>query len=271
LYALRDVTATVPVLPLIVASIMGKKLAEGIDALILDVKTGDGAFMQKEEDSIRLAERMVAIGKGMGTKVAAVITDMNQPTGLMIGNSLEVEESILTLRGQGPKDLTDLSVELAAWMLVLAAVQPNFLEARAKIRAAIASGAGLDLFRRVIEAQGGDPRVCDDPSLLPHAKNRHEIRAEKGGFLHRIACRVAGEASMSLGAGRNTLVDAIDPAVGIALGRKVGDPVTKGDLLATLHYNDKARLDAALSRLKDGFEIEAEPPSARPLVRRVIE
>lgn len=271
LYALRDVTATVPVLPLIVASIMGKKLAEGIDALILDVKTGDGAFMQREEDSVLLAERMVAIGKGMGKRVAAVITDMNEPTGLMIGNSLEIEESILALRGQGPKDLTDLSVELAAWMLVLTAVQPDLDAARAKIRAAIASGAGLERFRRVIEAQGGDPRVCDDPSRLPHASGRHEIRAETRGFVHRIGCRAAGEASMLLGAGRNKVTDPVDPAVGIELGRKVGDAVDRGDLLATLHFNEKTRLDAALARLNGAFEIGAEPVPPRPLVHRVIE
>ncbi len=271
LYALRDVTATVPVLPLIVASIMGKKLAEGIDALILDVKTGDGAFMQREEDAVTLATRMVAIGKGMGKKVAAVITDMNEPTGHMIGNSLEIEESVLTLRGAGPKDLTDLSVELAAWMLVLTAVQPDLGAARARIRGAIASGAGLDLFRRVIEAQGGDPRVCDDPSRLPHASGRHEIRAKEAGFLHRIGCRAAGEASMLLGAGRNTVADRIDPAVGIELGRKVGDAVEKGDVLATLHFNDQARLDAALARLEGAFEIAADPVPPRPLVRQVIE
>ncbi len=271
LYALRDVTATVPVLPLIVASIMGKKLAEGIDALILDVKTGDGAFMQREEDSIRLAERMVAIGKGMGKRVAAVITDMNEPTGRMIGNSLEVEESILTLRGQGPKDLTDLCVELAAWMLVLTSVQPDLEAARAKIRQAISSGAGLDLFRRVIEAQGGDPRVCDDPTRLPQAKDRHAIRSEAKGFLHRIGCRAVGEASMILGAGRNTVAERIDPAVGIELGPKVGDSVRAGDVLATLHYNDAARLDPALARLKDAFAVGPEPVPPRPLVRRVIE
>jgi pyrimidine-nucleoside phosphorylase len=271
LYALRDVTATVPVLPLIVASIMGKKLAEGIDALILDVKTGDGAFMQREEDSILLAQRMVAIGKGMGKHVAAVITDMNEPTGLMIGNSLEIQESILALRGQGPKDLTDLSVELAAWMLVLTAVQPNLEAARAKVRGAIASGAGLERFRRVIETQGGDPRVCDDPARLPHARGRHEIRAQARGFVHRIGCRASGEASMILGAGRNTVTDRIDPAVGIELSRKVGDPVDEGDLLATLHFNEPARLDAALARLSGAFEIASQPVPPPPLVRRIIE
>lgn len=271
LYALRDVTATVPVLPLIVASIMGKKLAEGIDALILDVKTGDGAFMQREEDSITLATRMVAIGKGMDKRVAAVITDMNEPTGLMIGNSLEVEESIKTLRGQGPKDLTDLSVELAAWMLVLTSVQPDLEAARVKVRGAIASGAGLELLRRVVEAQGGDPRVCEDLSLLPRANHRYEIHAHASGFLQRIGCRAAGEASMILGAGRNTVAEAIDPTVGIALSLKVGDALDKGDLLATLHYNEPARLGQALARLEGAFDVAAEPVPPRPLVRRVIE
>jgi pyrimidine-nucleoside phosphorylase/thymidine phosphorylase len=271
LYALRDVTATVPVLPLIVASIMGKKLAEGIDALILDVKTGEGAFMQREEDSVTLAERMVAIGKGMGKRVAALITDMSEPTGRMIGNALEIEESILALRGQGPKDLTDLSVELAAWMLVLTRVQGNLEAARAKVREAIASGAGLEKFRRVIEAQGGDPRVCDDPSFLPRASGRREIRASSQGFVQRVSSRASGEASMLLGAGRNTVTDPIDPSVGIELARKVGDQVATGDLLATLHFNDGGKLDAALSRLAGAFEIGESPVPPRPLVRRVIE
>ena len=271
LYALRDVTATVPVMPLIVASIMGKKLSEGIDALILDVKTGDGAFLQKEEESITLAKRMVAIGKGMNKRVAAVLTDMNEPTGLMIGNSLEIEESILTLRGEGPKDLTDLSVELAAWMLVLTSVEPDMEVARTRIRGAIASGAGLQLFRQVIETQGGDPRVCDDPARLPHAEHRHEIRAESSGYLTRMKCRATGEASMILGAGRNTVADKVDPAVGIVLSLKPGDAVAKGDLVATLHYNDHGKLDAALARLQGAFEVGAEPVAKQPLVRRVFE
>ena len=271
LYALRDVTATVPCLPLITASIMGKKLSEGIDALILDVKTGDGAFMQRYEDSIALAERMVAIGKGMGKRVAAVITDMNEPTGLMVGNSLEIEESIQALRGEGPKDLVDLSVELSAWMLVLTGLQPNLDAGRAKVREALSSGAGLEIFRRVIEAQGGDPRVCDDPSLLPHAAKRHEIRTETAGFLARCGCRAIGEASMLLGAGRDTVADAVDPGVGIVLAGKVGDGVERGGLLATLHYNDEARLARALARLTDAFAVSEMQPERPPLVLKVIE
>jgi thymidine phosphorylase len=156
-------------------------------------------------------------------------------------------------------------------MLVLTRVQPGLEAARTKTRGAIASGAGLDLFRRVIEAQGGDPRVCDDPSRLPHASGRHEIRAKDAGFLHRVGCRAAGEASMLLGAGRNKVTDNVDPAVGIELSRKVGDAVARGDVLATLHFNDQARLAAALARLDGAFEIGSEPAPARPLVRRVIE
>ena len=271
LYALRDVTATVPCLPLITASIMGKKLAEGIDGLILDVKTGEGAFMERYEDSIALAERMVAIGKGMGKRVAAVITDMNEPTGLMVGNSLEIEESIQALRGEGPKDLVDLSVELAAWMLVLTGLKPNLDEGRDQIRTALASGAGLEIFKRVIEAQGGDPRVCDDTSLLPHASKRREIRAETKGFLARARSRAIGEASMLLGAGRDTVADGVDPGVGIVLGSKVGDAVDRGDLLATLHYNDEMRLDRALARLEGAFVVSEDSAVRPPLVLKVIE
>ena len=271
LYALRDVTATVPCLPLITASIMGKKLSEGIDALILDVKTGDGAFMQRYEDSIALAERMVAIGKGMGKRVAAVITDMNEPTGLMIGNSLEIEESIQALRGEGPKDLVDLSVELSAWMLVLTGLQPALEAGRTKVREALASGAGLEIFKRVIEAQGGDPRVCDDTNRLPHAAKRREIRADEKGFLAQARCRAIGEASMLLGAGRDTVADVVDPGVGIVLGRKVGDAVDRGDVLATLHYNDEARLDRALIRLNGAFVVSQDRTVRPPLVLKVIE
>ena len=210
-----------------------------------------------------LAQGMVAIGKGMGKKVAAVITDMNEPTGLRVGNSLEIEESIQTLRGNGPKDLRDLSVELAAWMLWLSGVSPDL--------AALASGVGLEIFRRVIEAQGGDPRVCDDPRLLPRAAKRHELRTESKGFLSRAACRVIGEASMLLGAGRDTVSDKVDPAVGIVLGQKVGDGVDRGDVLATLHYNDDARLEQAVAHLSGAFVVTSAKPQRPPVVLKVIE
>ena len=214
---------------------------------------------------------MVAIGKGMGKRVAAVITDMNEPTGLMVGNSLEIEESIQALRGEGPKDLVDLSVELSAWMLVLTGLRPTLDAGRDEIRTALASGAGLEIFKRVIEAQGGDPRVCDDTSLLPHASKRREIRAETKGFLARARCRAIGEASMLLGAGRDTVADVVDPGVGIVLGGKVGDAVDRGDLLATLHYNDETRLERALARLEGAFVVSEDRAVRHPLVLKVIE
>jgi pyrimidine-nucleoside phosphorylase/thymidine phosphorylase len=270
LYALRDVTATVPVPQLIAASIMGKKLAEGIDALVLDVKTGDGAFMREESAAIALAERMVGIGRGMGKKVMALITDMDQPNGLCVGNSLEIRESIDTLKGRGPKDLTDLSIELAAWMLRLCEIEPSLDAARRRCAATIASGAALALLQKVIDAQGGDPRVCDDTHLLPEADERHEIRASESGWVRRLGCLAIGEASMLLGAGRNTVADVIDPSVGIVIERRVGDHVTRGDLLATLHYNRSERRDAALARLEGAFDIHPERPPVPETIRRLI-
>jgi pyrimidine-nucleoside phosphorylase len=273
LYALRDVTATVPCPPLIAASIMGKKLAEGIDALVLDVKTGDGAFMREERNAKALAERMVAIGRGMGKDVVALITRMDQPTGFAVGNALEVRESIETLRGQGPEDLTALSIELAAWMIRLCAVEPSLDAARKRAAQSIASGAALRVFRNVIEAQGGDPRVCDDTGLLPEAARREEIRATESGFLSRAGALAIGEASMALGAGRDTVADSVDPSVGILLARKVGDPVCRGDLLATLFFNDPGKRDRATRRLRHGagaFEISPERPRSLEMVTDVI-
>lgn len=270
LYALRDVTATVPVQPLIAASIMGKKLAEGLDALILDVKTGDGAFMRSESDARSLAGRMVAIGKGMGKNVAAVITDMDQPTGLAIGNSLEMIEAIETLRGNGPSDLRDLSVELAAWMIFLSRVEPSLEAARVRASRAVESGVALAKLRSVIEAQGGDPRVCDESNRLVVAEKRHEIRAATSGYLHRAAALALGEASMLLGAGRQTVDDVVDHSVGIVLARKVGDKVAKGDLLATLFFRDETKRDAALARLEDAFAVSDVPKAPPQMIRGVM-
>ncbi|PYQ18987.1 MAG: thymidine phosphorylase, partial [Acidobacteria bacterium] len=224
LYALRDVTATVESLPLIAASIMSKKMAEGIDALVLDVKTGDGAFMKSFEDSKALAEAMVRIGRGMGKKVSALITDMEQPLGRAVGNALEVKESVETLQGRGPKDLESLSLELAAWMLHLAGLTTGLEAARARVRDALASGAGLRKFQEVIALQGGDPAVGDDTARLPRARETVELRAEAEGQVAGIACRSVGHAAMLLGAGRETVDSRIDPAVGVVLHKKVGDP-----------------------------------------------
>jgi pyrimidine-nucleoside phosphorylase/thymidine phosphorylase len=271
LYALRDVTATVESLPLIAASIMSKKMAEGIDALVLDVKTGDGAFLTRIEDSRALARTMVEIGRGMGKRVAALLTDMDQPLGAAVGNALEVAECVETLKGRGPTDLESLSVELAAWMLSLSGAVPTIEEARRRVRDALASGAGLRRFQEAIELQGGDPRVCDDLARLPSARERHEVKARGEGRVKRIACRAVGRAAMLLGAGRETVDSRIDPAVGLVLHKKVGDLVLPGEPLMTVHVNDRSRLAEALSVLDAAVEIAPEAPPAVPLVREVID
>ncbi|PYQ11079.1 MAG: hypothetical protein DMF80_22635 [Acidobacteria bacterium] len=271
LYALRDVTATVESLPLIAASIMSKKMAEGIDALVLDVKTGDGAFMKSFEDSKALAEAMVRIGRGMGKKVSALITDMEQPLGRAVGNALEVKESVETLQGRGPKDLESLSLELAAWMLHLAGLTTGLEAARARVRDALASGAGLRKFQEVIALQGGDPAVGDDTARLPRARETVELRAEAEGQVAGIACRSVGHAAMLLGAGRETVDSRIDPAVGVVLHKKVGDPVRRGESLMTVHVNDRSRLEEATQRLRQAVRVAREAPAAAPLVRLVLD
>jgi pyrimidine-nucleoside phosphorylase len=269
LYALRDVTATVESRPLIAASIMSKKMAEGIDALILDVKTGDGAFMKSFPDSKALAEAMIAIGKGMGKKVAALITDMEQPLGKTVGNALEVVECIETLKGRGPKDLESLSLELAAWMLHLGGLF-TLDAARMKIRDALHSGAGLQKFEEIIEAQGGDPRVCGDLSLLPKAAEEVPLRAPQDGRVSRIACRAVGQAAMLLGAGRETVDSRIDPAVGLVLHKKVGDLVIEGEPMLTLHVNDKGGLAEAEALLRAAITIAPEAKPRGPLIQAVL-
>jgi pyrimidine-nucleoside phosphorylase/thymidine phosphorylase len=271
LYALRDVTATVESLPLIASSIMSKKMAEGIDALILDVKTGDGAFMKKFEDSKALAEAMVRIGRGMGKRVSALITDMEQPLGRTVGNALEVKESVETLQGHGPKDLESLSLELAAWMLHLGGIAPGLDAARTRVRDALASGAGLRKFQEVIGLQGGDPRICDDTSRLPQARETIELRSEAEGRVAGIACRTVGRAAMLLGAGRETVDSRVDPAVGVVLHKKVGDPVREGESLMTLHVNERGRLEEATSLLRQAVRIAREAPPVSPLIRLVLD
>jgi pyrimidine-nucleoside phosphorylase len=271
LYSLRDVTSTVESRPLIAASIMSKKMAEGIDALVLDVKTGDGAFMAAFGDSKALAEAMVEIGRGMGKKVAALITDMSQPLGRTVGNSLEIAECIETLKGRGPKDLESLSLELAAWMLFLGGACAALDQARGKVRDALSSGAGLRKFQEVIELQGGDPRVCDDLSALPKARETVELKAPTDGRVTRIACRAVGHAAMLLGAGRETVESRVDPAVGVVLHKKVGDLVITGEPLMTLHVNDRRRLDEALALLGRSVELAHDALPATPLIRMVLD
>jgi pyrimidine-nucleoside phosphorylase len=270
LYALRDVTATIESRQLIAASIMSKKMAEGLDGLVLDVKTGDGAFMASIDDARALAESMLEIGRGMGKQVAALITDMNQPLGRAVGNALEVSESIETLKGRGPKDLESLSIELAAWMLSLAGSADSIEQARSKVRAALASGTGLRKLQQLIERQGGDPRVCDDAGLLPRAKETMVIKADHDARMGRIGCRAIGHAAMLLGAGRETLESAIDPAVGVILHKKTGELVIGGEPLITIHYNEKRRLDQALPILEAAIRLAPEAPPGSPLIRDVL-
>ena len=270
LYALRDVTATVESLPLIAASIMSKKMAEGIDALVLDVKCGDGAFLRGRDEAKALAETMLGIGKGMGKKVAALITDMDQPLGRTAGNALEVAECVETLKGRGPTDLESLSVELAAWMVHLAGVTASLDAARTRVRQALASGAGLERFRRVIELQGGNPRVCDDPSLLPQAVETVVVRSERDGRVARLAARAIGHAGMLLGAGRETVDGAIDPSVGFVFHKKVGDPVAVGEPIVTVHVGKASRREDALARLREAILVAPEAPPRGPLILDIL-
>jgi pyrimidine-nucleoside phosphorylase len=270
LYALRDVTGTVESIPLISASIMSKKIAEGIDALVLDVKTGSGAFMKTEADSRKLAESLVAIGNASGVKTEAVITAMDSPLGRAVGNALEVVECIDVLKGGGPEDLAEVSIELTARMLVLGRVADDRAGAEQQTRTAIASGAGLERFRQIIEAQGGDPRVVDDSSRLPHVAERRVVTAARGGYLTRLDAELVGRASVALGAGRDRVEDPVDFAVGIMIKVKPGDEVRAGDPVLELHYRNRARLDTALALATRAVTIGDErPPVARLIVGEV--
>jgi pyrimidine-nucleoside phosphorylase len=271
LYALRDATATVESRPLIAASIMSKKLAEGISALVLDVKTGDGAFLPEENAARSLARTMIDIGAGLGCRVAALLTDMEQPLGRSLGNALEVAECIEVLQGRGPEDTEALSVELAAWMVRLAGIETDLESARSRVRRALREGRGLERLRRVVERQGGDPAVCDDPSRLPAARERIVVRATASGFVTRVACRATGRAIMLLGAGRETVDDVIDPAVGVVLHKKVGDAVAEGEPVLTAHVNGRGRADEALDILRSVVAVGGSRPPARPLIREVLE
>jgi pyrimidine-nucleoside phosphorylase len=266
LYALRDVTATVESIPLISASIMSKKIAEGIDALVLDVKTGSGAFMKTEGASRRLAESLVSIGTASGVRTEAVITDMDVPLGRAVGNALEVIECVEVLKGRGPKDLTDVSVELAARMLVLGGAAADRAGAEATLREAIASGAGLERFRRIIEHQGGDPHVIDDYGRLPSAPARHVIPAPRGGFVTYLDAELVGRASVMLGAGRDTVDAAVDPGVGIMLVATEGDAIRAGDPVFELHYRDRTKLPQAIDMLSRATAIGDTRPAARRLI-----
>jgi len=271
LYALRDVTGTVESPYLICASIMSKKLAEGIDVLVLDVKTGSGAFMKKEKDAVFLAELMVETGERMGKKMAALITDMDQPLGLHIGNSLEVKEVLEVLRGEGPEDLRELCVDLAGWMLKLGGAASTPFEGKRIAEQLITSGKALDKFRQMITLQKGDARVVDNAERLPQAQHKMDVISSSSGYVAAIQCEQVGTACVILGGGRERKEDAVDPAVGIVLHKKVSDPVTAGQPLCTIHYNSEARAGRARVLLEESYQIEdTSPAHKRPLVHQVI-
>ncbi|MGH9843352.1 MAG: thymidine phosphorylase [Blastocatellia bacterium] len=271
LYALRDLTATVPFRPFIVASIMSKKLAEGIDGLVLDVKTGNGAFMRELDDSRKLAEMLVGVGRRMGKRVTALITDMNQPLGGWVGNALETVEAIECLCGYVGGDFLKLCLELAARMIVVGGVETDVEKARAQARNAIWSGAALERFRACVELQGGDPSVLDDPKKrLPQAAIRQTIAAERSGFVTRIETDEIGRVVMDWGGGRRRLGDKIDHSVGLKIHAKLGDEVRAGNPLVTAHHNDIAKFDEMKARVRAAYRIEDAPAAPQPLIKAVI-
>jgi pyrimidine-nucleoside phosphorylase len=270
LYALRDVTGTVESPYLICASIMSKKLAEGIDALVLDVKTGSGAFMKSEKDAVFLAELMVETGQRLGKRVSALITDMDQPLGRAVGNSLEVAECIEVLNGAGPDDLRELSVVLAAWMFLLGKRVRSIDEGRELSEQMISSGMAHDKFREMIHLQGGNAGVMDNPDLLPQAAQKTDVKSSASGFVTAMMCEQFGTAGVLLGGGRARKEDSVDPAVGLIIHKKVGDRVSQGEPLCTVYYNSAERLAAALPLLEQSYTIAAAASlKARPLVHRI--
>jgi pyrimidine-nucleoside phosphorylase len=272
LYALRDVTGTVESPYLICASIMSKKLAEGIDALVLDVKTGSGAFMKKEEDAVFLAELMVETGERMGKSVVALITNMDQPLGTHVGNSLEVAEVVDVLRGNGPNDLRELCLELAGWMFHLGGAADTVAQGKLDAARLIVSGKALERFRQMVTLQGGDARTVDDPTRLPQAKSKQEVTSPKDGCIAAMNCEAVGTACVVLGGGREKKEDAVDPAVGIVLHRKVGDRIAAGEPLCTVHANSEARAARATQLLLESYQItDAPAPRAKSLIHRVIQ
>jgi pyrimidine-nucleoside phosphorylase len=270
LYALRDVTGTVESIPLISSSIMSKKLAEGVDALVLDVKVGNGAFMKKQVDARRLAQTMVGIGRRLDKKVQALITDMNQPLGYAIGNALEIMEASQTLQNAGPADLTKLCLELAARMIFLGKKAVTLEEARLTAEKHLVDGSAYAKFKQVVAAQGGNPQALDKFELLPNATGMREITSPRAGYVSTIYAEDIGVASNMIGAGRDKKEDTIDPAVGIILEVKVGEKVDAGSVLCRLYYTKEDHVDEAANRVEDAFRISAQKPSERELILEVV-
>ncbi|MBO9609256.1 MAG: pyrimidine-nucleoside phosphorylase [Paenibacillaceae bacterium] len=265
LYALRDVTGTVDSIPLIASSVMSKKIASGADCIVLDVKTGSGAFMKTAAEARQLAEAMVAIGKSLGRRTVAVISDMNEPLGREVGNANEIREAIATLRGEGPADIAAISLALASQMAVLGGAFPDYGAAHERLAAMLASGEALAVFRRFVLAQGGDAACVDRPELLPQAKRHIDVRAAAAGYVAGIDAEAVGLAAMALGAGRRRKDDAVDHAAGVTLLRKTGERVEAGDTLCVMHTNgDNAEEAARL--LERAYTIGADRPAPREFI-----
>ena len=271
LYALRDVTATVDCLPLICSSILSKKIAAGCDAVVLDVKTGSGAIMPTLEKSIELAETMVRIGSMTGRRFSALVTDMDQPLGMYVGNALEVTEAVKALRGEADGALLDVSMRLGAQILLSAGAAKAQDEAMKKLREKLDSGEGLEKLRQMIEVQGGDSRIVDDLSLLPQAQKQIELTAPRAGYIAGMTTSLIGYAAQALGAGRIKKEDAIDPAVGLVMKKRIGDFVEKGEVWCVLHVNPQSDVESAKKMMNEALLISDEQPEERPLVYRTIE
>jgi len=270
LYSLRDATATVESIPLIATSIMSKKIAVGLDALVLDVKVGSGAFMKKQVEARRLAQMMVGIGRRLDKRVQALITDMNQPLGYAVGNALEIMEVSQTLQNAGPADLTRLSLELAARMIFLGKITKTLDEARELAQSKLLDGSGYRKFKDVIAAQGGNPKVLDQFELLPNATGAQEITTQRGGYVSAIDAELIGQASSMIGAGRNTKEDSIDPAVGVILEVKVGQKIDSGSILCRIYHTSEEHLEAASELVEDAFKISNQPVDERDLILEVV-
>jgi len=271
LYALRDATSTVENIGLICGSIMSKKLAEGIDALVLDVKTGSGAFMKREEDAVNLAEVMIETGKRVGKKVISLITDMDQPLGRAAGHANEIAECIEVLNGGGPADVRELSLELSAWMFYLGERTKNVEEGRSLAETMIATGQAKEKFKQGIRLQGGDPRVVDEPGRLPQPRSHVQVLSAAAGYVCATNCEHFGIALATLGGGREKKEDAIDHGVGLQFHKRIGDRVEQGEPLATIGYNADARLAEAKTMIAESFDIGLEMPRKQPLIRRILQ
>ena len=270
LYALRDATATVESIPLIASSIMSKKIAVGLDALVLDVKVGSGAFMKKQVEARRLAQMMVGIGRRLDKRVQALITDMNQPLGYAVGNALEVMEVSQTLQNAGPVDLTRLSLELAARMIFLGKITKTLEEAREVAQAKLLDGSGYRKLKEVIAAQGGNPQVLDRFELLPNATGAREITTARAGYISAIDAELIGRASSMIGAGRDRKEDGIDAAVGVILETKVGQKIDAGAILCRIYYTNDANVEEAAEMVEDAFRISQNTPDERELILEVV-